>query len=86
MAASRKCRPLDSRIMMVVERKDENVDKKGRNGAIQRDVFQAIRRGRTESRRRALDLVEFAKASKGPGTFAELENVIGRDPGRAGLA
>ncbi len=32
-----------------------------------------------------LDLVEFAKASKGPGTFAELENVIDRNPGRTGL-
>jgi uncharacterized protein (DUF302 family) len=32
-----------------------------------------------------LDLVEFAKASKGPGTLAELEKVIDRNPGRAGL-
>jgi uncharacterized protein (DUF302 family) len=32
-----------------------------------------------------LDLVEFAKASKGPSTFAELENVIDRDLGRTGL-
>ena len=32
-----------------------------------------------------LDLVEFAKASKGPGTFAELERVTGRDLGRTGL-
>ena len=32
-----------------------------------------------------LDLVEFAKASKGPGTFAELEKVIDRDMGRTGL-
>jgi uncharacterized protein (DUF302 family) len=32
-----------------------------------------------------LDLVEFAKASKGPGTFAELEKVIDRNPGRTGL-
>ena len=32
-----------------------------------------------------LDLVEFAKASKGPGTFAELETVIDRNPGRTGL-
>ena len=32
-----------------------------------------------------LDLVEFAKASKGPGTFAELERVIDRDLGRTGL-
>jgi uncharacterized protein (DUF302 family) len=32
-----------------------------------------------------LDLVEFAKASKGPGTFAELEKVIERDLGRTGL-
>jgi uncharacterized protein (DUF302 family) len=32
-----------------------------------------------------LDLVEFAKASKGPDTFAELENVIDRNPGRTGL-
>ena len=34
---------------------------------------------------RSLDLVEFAKASKGPGTFAELETVIDRNPGRTGL-
>ena len=32
-----------------------------------------------------LDLAEFAKASKGPGTFAELETVINRDMGRTGL-
>jgi uncharacterized protein (DUF302 family) len=32
-----------------------------------------------------LDLVEFARASKGPGTFAELEKVIERDFGRTGL-
>jgi uncharacterized protein (DUF302 family) len=32
-----------------------------------------------------LDLVEFAKASKGPGTFAELEKVIDRDLGKTGL-
>ena len=32
-----------------------------------------------------LDLVEFAKASKGPRTFAELEKVIDRNPGRTGL-
>jgi uncharacterized protein (DUF302 family) len=32
-----------------------------------------------------LDLVEFAKASKGPGTFGELEKVIHRDPGKTGL-
>ena len=32
-----------------------------------------------------LDLVEFAKASKGPSTFAELEKVIDRNPGRTGL-
>jgi uncharacterized protein (DUF302 family) len=32
-----------------------------------------------------LDLVEFARASKGPGTFAELEKVIERDLGRTGL-
>src|SRR5260370_33063082 len=32
-----------------------------------------------------LDLVEFAKASKGARTFAELEKVIGRDLGRTGL-
>jgi uncharacterized protein (DUF302 family) len=32
-----------------------------------------------------LDLVEFARASKGPGTFTELEKVIERDLGRTGL-
>lgn len=32
-----------------------------------------------------LDLVEFATASRGPGTFAELENVIDRNLGRTGL-
>jgi uncharacterized protein (DUF302 family) len=32
-----------------------------------------------------LDLVEFAKASKGPGTFAELKTVIERDLGKTGL-
>ncbi len=32
-----------------------------------------------------LDMVEFAKASKGARTFAELENVIRRDLGRTGL-
>jgi hypothetical protein len=32
-----------------------------------------------------LDLVEFAKASKGPRNFAELEKVINRDIGRTGL-
>jgi hypothetical protein len=31
-----------------------------------------------------LALVEFAKASKGPDTFAELERVTGRDLGRTG--
>jgi len=30
-------------------------------------------------------MVEFAKASKGAGTFAELEDVIRRDLGRTGL-
>lgn len=32
-----------------------------------------------------LDLDAFAKESKGPGSFAELENVISRDMGRTGL-
>lgn len=32
-----------------------------------------------------LDLVEFAKASKSSGTFAELEKVVGRDMGKTGL-
>jgi uncharacterized protein (DUF302 family) len=32
-----------------------------------------------------LNLVEFANASKGTSTFAELENVVRRDPGRSGL-
>jgi uncharacterized protein (DUF302 family) len=32
-----------------------------------------------------LNLVEFASASKGTGTFAELENVVRRDPGKTGL-
>lgn len=32
-----------------------------------------------------LDLVEFAKASKGPSTFAELKKVIDRNPGSTGL-
>jgi uncharacterized protein (DUF302 family) len=32
-----------------------------------------------------LDLVEFAKASRGPGSFAELANVIDRNLGRTGL-
>src|SRR5437016_6103261 len=32
-----------------------------------------------------LDLAEFARASKGPGTFADLKKVIERDLGRAGL-
>jgi uncharacterized protein (DUF302 family) len=32
-----------------------------------------------------LDLAEFAKASKGPGTFAELDNVIRQNPGKTGL-
>jgi uncharacterized protein (DUF302 family) len=32
-----------------------------------------------------LDLVEFAKASRGVGTFAELESVINRNPGKTGL-
>jgi uncharacterized protein (DUF302 family) len=32
-----------------------------------------------------LDLVEFANASKGTGSFAELESVIGRDLGKTGL-
>jgi uncharacterized protein (DUF302 family) len=32
-----------------------------------------------------LNLVEFANASKGTGTFAELENVVRRDLGKTGL-
>src|SRR5882672_3507390 len=32
-----------------------------------------------------LDLAEFARASKGPGTFADLKTVIERDLGRSGL-
>jgi uncharacterized protein (DUF302 family) len=32
-----------------------------------------------------LDLVEFAKASKSAGTFAELEKVVNRAPGKTGL-
>jgi uncharacterized protein (DUF302 family) len=32
-----------------------------------------------------LDLAEFAKASKSAGTFAELENVVNREPGKTGL-
>ena len=32
-----------------------------------------------------LDLVAFANASKRTGTFAELESVIGRNPGKTGL-
>jgi uncharacterized protein (DUF302 family) len=32
-----------------------------------------------------LDLVEFAKASKSAGTFAELEKVVNRIPGKTGL-
>jgi uncharacterized protein (DUF302 family) len=32
-----------------------------------------------------LDLIEFAKASKSPGPFAELEEVINRDMGKTGL-
>jgi uncharacterized protein (DUF302 family) len=32
-----------------------------------------------------LDIVEFAKASKGAKSFAELETVIHRDPGKTGL-
>ena len=32
-----------------------------------------------------LDLAAFANASKGAGTFAELESVIGRNPGKTGL-
>ena len=32
-----------------------------------------------------LNLVEFANASKGTGTFAQLESVIGRDLGKSGL-
>jgi uncharacterized protein (DUF302 family) len=32
-----------------------------------------------------LDLVAFAKVSKSPGTFAELEEVINRDMGKTGL-
>jgi uncharacterized protein (DUF302 family) len=32
-----------------------------------------------------LDIVEFAKASKGAHSFAELETVIHRDPGKTGL-
>ena len=32
-----------------------------------------------------LDLAEFARASKSPGTFSELEEVINRDMGKTGL-
>ena len=32
-----------------------------------------------------LDLIEFSKVSKGSGTFAELENVVNRVPGKTGL-
>jgi uncharacterized protein (DUF302 family) len=32
-----------------------------------------------------LDLAEFARASRSPGTFAELEQVINRDMGKTGL-
>jgi uncharacterized protein (DUF302 family) len=32
-----------------------------------------------------LDLIEFAKVSKGTGSFAELENVVNRVPGKTGL-
>src|SRR6202042_2900950 len=44
------------------------------------DVVDALKAGVGR-----LDLVEFARASRSPGSFAELEQVINRDMGKTGL-
>ena len=90
MAASRRYRPLDpldSRVITVVE---------GENGMSIRRIeierfsvtssrpFEAVVAALKAGVGR-LDLAAFAKVSKSPGTFAELEDLINRDMGKTGL-
>ncbi len=81
MAASHRYSPLSE----TFARKEEwNGNSKSRSTTLQSDNVTTIRGGRSPLKASVgqLDLAAFASASKSPGTFAELEEVINRNMGK----
>ena len=87
MAGSLKCRPDDSKMMIPFAREDEMPIRRievERFSVTTPKPFEAVIAALKAGVGR-LDLTEFAKASKSPGPFTELEAVINREMGKTGL-
>jgi uncharacterized protein (DUF302 family) len=86
MAASPKYKPVDSKIKLLCGEDQMSTTKIEieRFSVTTPKPFEAVVAALKAGVGR-LDLVEFARASRSPGSFAELEEVINRDMGKTGL-